>query len=225
MFDGHKLINRQDIAIGDGVSSENNIMETISFTRMDQGTAEEYVFLDRLAEEHRQAHLADNLIGLLKSMQGPTMGYLVDRFEHSLQTATRALRDEADEETVVAALLHDIGDVYAPDNHSAFAAAVLKPYVSERTHWVVKHHGLFQGYYFFHHLGLDRDGREQFRGHPISGLHGLLRALGPMRLRPRLRHPAAHGLRAHGVPDLCAQTTLRRLTQRLTARRTGRSAS
>ncbi len=141
-------------------------METIGFTRMDQGTAEEYVFLDRLGEEHKQMHLADNLIGLLKSMQGPTMGYRVDRYEHSLQTATRALRDEADEETVVAALLHDIGDVYAPDNHSAFAAAVLKPYVSERTHWVVKHHGLFQGYYFYHHLGRDRDGREQFRGHP-----------------------------------------------------------
>ena len=141
-------------------------METVNFTRMDQGTVEEYVFLDRLEEAHKQAHLVDDLLALLKSLAGPTLGYRVDRYEHSLQSATRALRDQADEETVVAALLHDIGDVYAPDNHSAFAAAVLRPYVSERTHWVVKHHGLFQGYYFYHHLGRDRDAREQFRGHP-----------------------------------------------------------
>ena len=113
-------------------------METVSFTRMDQGTAEEYVFLDRVGEEHKQAHLADSLLGLLKSMQGPTFGYQVDRYEHSLQTATRALRDGADEEMVVAALLHDIGDALAPDNHSELAAAVLRPYVSERTWWVVK---------------------------------------------------------------------------------------
>ena len=108
-------------------------METVSFTRMDQGTEEEYVFLDRVGEEHKQAHLVDSLMGLLKSMQGPTFGYQVDRYEHSLQTATRALRDEADEDTIVAALLHDIGDVYAPDNHSAFAATVLQPYVSEES--------------------------------------------------------------------------------------------
>ena len=141
-------------------------MDTVSFTRMDQGTAEDYALLDRLEEEHKQAHLVDNLLALLKSLAGPTLGYRVDRYEHSLQSATRALRDGADEETVVAALLHDIGDLYAPDNHSAFAAVVLQPYVSERTHWVVKHHGLFQGYYFYHHLGRDRDAREQFRGHP-----------------------------------------------------------
>jgi predicted HD phosphohydrolase len=141
-------------------------METVSFTRMDQGTVEDYALLTRLAEEHKQATLADNVLGLLGSMRGPILGFQVDRYEHSLQTATRALRDGADEETVVAALLHDIGDAMAPDNHSEFAAAVLRPYVSERTWWVVKHHGLFQGYYFHHHLGRNRDAREQYRGHP-----------------------------------------------------------
>ena len=142
-------------------------MDRVSFTRMDQGTAEDYALIARLEEEHKQANdLADSVLGLLTSMKGPTFGFRIDRYDHSLQTATRALKDEADEDMVVAALLHDIGDVYAPDNHSEFAAAVLRPYVSEEAYWVVKHHGLFQGYYFYHFLGRDRDAREQFRGHP-----------------------------------------------------------
>ncbi len=141
-------------------------MRSVRFTRMDQGTAEEYAFLETQFTSHKQATLADNLLGLLKRMRGPKLGYKIDRYQHSLQSATRARRDGADEETVVMALLHDIGDVIAPDNHGAAAAAVLRPYVSEATHWVVKHHGLFQGYYYFHHVGRDRDARERYRGHP-----------------------------------------------------------
>jgi len=141
-------------------------MDMVSFTRMDQGTAEDYALIDRLEVANKHARLVDNLLDLLRSLAGPTLGYPIDRYQHSLQSATRALRDAADEETVVAALLHDIGDVHAPDNHSAIAAAVLRPYVSDRTHWVVNHHGLFQGSYYYHYLGRDRDGREQFRGHP-----------------------------------------------------------
>ena len=141
-------------------------MRRVSFTRMDQGTVEEYAFLETQFKGHKQATLADNLLGLLKRMRGPKLGYKIDRYEHSLQSATRARRDGADEETVVMALLHDIGDVIAPDNHSAAAAAVLRPYVSEATHWVVGHHGLFQGYYYAHHLGGDRNARERYRGHP-----------------------------------------------------------
>ena len=93
-------------------------------------------------------------------------GYKIDRLQHSLQVATRAYRDGADEETVVAALLHDIGDWLAPHNHSQVAAEILKPYVSDRTYWVIKHHGLFQSYYYEHHLGGDRNAREKYRGHP-----------------------------------------------------------
>ena len=141
-------------------------METVSFTRMADGTAEDYALLSRLEEEHKQASLASNLLDLLGRMRGPKLGYRIDRYEHSLQTATRALRDGADEEMVVAALLHDVGDVLAPDNHSAVAGAILRPYVSDRTHWVIQHHGLFQGYYYFHHVGGDRDLRERHAGHP-----------------------------------------------------------
>ena len=102
----------------------------------------------------------------MRLLEGDCGGFAVDRLEHCLQTATRALRDGRDEEYVVCALLHDIGDILGPQNHAEVGAVILKPFVSERNHWMVNHHGVFQGYYFFHHLGLDRDIREQFRGHP-----------------------------------------------------------
>lgn len=139
--------------------------ETVSFTRMDEGTYDDYQMLEeRFKACYEQA--PDNVLDALKKLKGDKLGYRVDRFEHSLQTATRAFRDGADEETVVAALLHDIGDLLAPENHGDLAAAVLKPYVSEATHWMIRHHPVFQGYYYYHHVGRDRDERERFRGHP-----------------------------------------------------------
>ena len=140
-------------------------MKTVGFTRMADGSAEEYAFLAPLYAATRQL-VPETLIGLLQRMRGDPLGYRVDRYTHSLQTATRALREGADEETVVCALLHDIGDVLAPDNHSEVGAAILRPYISERNHWVLKHHGLFQGYYYFHHHGGNRHAREQYRDHP-----------------------------------------------------------
>jgi len=141
-------------------------MEAVSFTRMDQGTEAEYAFLTQEAKDHKEQTLCDNVLGLLKMMQGPKLGYQIDRYQHSLQTATRAERDGADEETIVCALLHDIGDVVAPDNHSELAAAVLRPYVSDKNYWILKHHGVFQGYYYFDKVGLDRDARDRFRDSP-----------------------------------------------------------
>ena len=110
--------------------------------------------------------LPDRVLRHLTQLRGDFGGYPVDRLEHCLQTATRAYSDGRDEEYVVCALLHDIGDQLAPANHAEHAATILKPYVSDANHWMVEHHGIFQGYYFFHHLGLDRDMREKFRGHP-----------------------------------------------------------
>ncbi len=140
-------------------------METVSFTRMDQGSAEEYAFLDGLHDQVGEG-LADRVLDMLRALAGPKRGYQVDRYEHSLQTATRAQRDGADEECVVCALLHDIGDLLAPENHSQLAAAVLRPYVAQENHWVIAHHGIFQGYYYFHHLGRDREARERLADHP-----------------------------------------------------------
>jgi len=141
-------------------------MDQVEFTRMDQGTEEEYQFLDRLYRTF-SAELPDRVIAHLNLLKGDRLGYKIDRFQHSLQTASRAQRDGADEEMVVAALLHDIGDTISPDNHSELGASVLQPYVSAETHWIIKHHGLFQGYYYFHHCGGDRNAREIYRGHSM----------------------------------------------------------
>ena len=105
--------------------------------------------------------LPERVIKHLQILEGDYGGFPVDRYTHSLQTATRALRDGRDEEYVVCALLHDIGDTLGSFNHPDIAAAILKPFVSEENHWMVQHHGIFQGHYFFHHIGLDRDLREQ----------------------------------------------------------------
>ena len=101
----------------------------------------------------------------LRLLAGDCGGFPIDRLTHCLQTATRAFRDGQDEEYVVCALLHDIGDTLGAFNHPDIAAAILKPFVSEANHWMVEKHGIFQGYYFFHYLGMDRDMRETFRGH------------------------------------------------------------
>jgi len=141
-------------------------MDTVEFTRMDQGTQEEYRFLDRLYRTFG-AELPDRVIAHLNLLKGDRLGYKIDRFQHSLQTATRAQRDGANEEMVVGALLHDIGDTIAPENHSELGASVMQPYISAETHWIIKHHGLFQGYYYFHHCGGDRNARDRYRGHPM----------------------------------------------------------
>lgn len=139
--------------------------EIVDFIRMDQGTYEEYQLLERKYEPLINS-LPSEVIGALDRLAGDTMGYKIDRYQHSLQTATRAFRDSADEETVACALLHDIGDTLAPQNHAQLSAAILRPYISEENHWMVKHHAVFQGYYYYHHVGLDRMAREQYRGHP-----------------------------------------------------------
>jgi predicted HD phosphohydrolase len=113
-----------------------------------------------------QKELPNRIITHLKLLKGDCGGFAVDRLEHCLQTATRAHQAGEDEEYVVSALLHDIGDTLGPANHADVAAVIVKPYVSERNHWIVEKHGMFQGYYFFHFLGLDRNMRDQYRGHP-----------------------------------------------------------
>jgi predicted HD phosphohydrolase len=110
--------------------------------------------------------LPDRVLAHLSLLDGDYGGFPVDRLTHSLQTATLAHRDGRDEEYVVCALLHDIGDTLGSFNHPDIGAAILKPFVSEQNHWMVEKHGIFQGYYFFHHLGMNRDLREGFRGHP-----------------------------------------------------------
>jgi predicted HD phosphohydrolase len=135
-----------------------------AFHAMTEGTKEDW---DKIAlgAIELAAGLPDRVLADLRQLGGDYGGFAVDRLEHSLQTATRAYRADRDDEYVFCALIHDIGDLLGPLNHADVAAAVVKPFVSEQNHWMVEKHAIFQGYYFFHYLGLDRDLREQFRGH------------------------------------------------------------
>ncbi len=141
----------------------------VSFREMEDGTAADYELLDRYEREHA-AGLPERLLETLDRLTGSMGGYQVTRLEHSLQSATRARLDGAGIDWVVAALLHDIGDELAPYNHSELAASILQPYVPAEIHWVVRHHGLFQSYYYAHHLGGDRHARDRFADHPWSEL-------------------------------------------------------
>jgi predicted HD phosphohydrolase len=139
--------------------------ETVGFTRMIDGTREDYDLLAR-HEERQVAELPERVLALLRGLAESFGGYRVTRLEHSLQTATRALRDGADDDLVAAALLHDIGDTLAPENHAAIAAEILRPYLREDCVWIVEHHGVFQLKYYGQHVGADPDAREKHRGHP-----------------------------------------------------------
>ena len=140
-------------------------MQTVAFTQMKDGTAEDYQFLHVLENEYIQA-LPDGLLLALGRLGDSIQGYQVSRLEHSLQSATRAEADGADIEMVVAALLHDLGDELAPENHSQLAASIVRPYVRAEVTWIVEMHGLFQMKYYARHYGRDPDGHLAFKEHP-----------------------------------------------------------
>jgi predicted HD phosphohydrolase len=131
---------------------------------MKDGTREDYLLLDQ-SERNYAVGLPDRVLAALRKLDHSLEGYPVSRLSHSLQVATRAIEDNADEELVVAALIHDIGDELAPYNHAEFAAAILRPYVRPEVTWIVEQHGLFQTYYYVHHTGGDRHARERLKGH------------------------------------------------------------
>jgi predicted HD phosphohydrolase len=140
-------------------------IERARFTAMTEGTQADWDIIKNAAMAHSPQG-GRRVLDHLMLLDGDDGGFPVDRLTHSLQTATRAHRDGRPESYVVMALLHDIGDTLGAYNHPDIAAAILKPFVSEEEHWICANHGIFQGYYFFEYLGLDRDMREQFRGHP-----------------------------------------------------------
>lgn len=143
----------------------NQPIERTNFKSFVESTQEDWKLISANARDFNKG-LAKRVISHLKLLDGDFGGFPVDRLEHSLQTATRAHRDGRDEEYVVCALIHDIGDTLGSYNHPDIAAAILKPFVSEKNHWMVAHHGIFQGYYFFEHLGLDKNLRDQFKDNP-----------------------------------------------------------
>ena len=142
----------------------NEALPKVNFTRMADGTAADYALL----HQHETNYIRDlptRLVVALRELGSSFGGYQVSRLQHSLQAATRAEVAGEDDEMVAAALLHDVGDGLAPLAHSELAAAILRPYVSDKVYWIVKHHGVFQMYYYAHHLGGDRNAREKYRDH------------------------------------------------------------
>ncbi|GAA4496455.1 HD domain-containing protein [Gluconacetobacter tumulicola] len=135
------------------------------FRSFDEATAEDWKPIGEKFERFQQG-LVGEIVAALQALKHLDLGYPVDRYEHSLQTATRAFRAQADEETVVCALIHDIGDVLAPTNHGPFAATMIAPYVSPENAWLVHHHEEFQGYFYAQYFGGDRHARDAYRGHP-----------------------------------------------------------
>ncbi|RDC61217.1 hypothetical protein HME9302_02436 [Alteripontixanthobacter maritimus] len=147
----------QDIAHG--------AAERAKFREMKDGTAQDWAVIGGQYRAFAKG-LPDRVLTHLKILDGDFGGFPVHRLEHSLQTATRAHRDGRGEDYVVMALLHDIGDTLGSYNHPDVAAAIIKPFVSEELHWICQHHGAFQGYYFWHYIGMDKDARDEFRGSP-----------------------------------------------------------
>ena len=139
-------------------------MKKVKFTEMKKGSKEDYLLLNKLEKKFIEG-TADRVLKTMQGLTSSLVGYQINRLEHSLQTATRALKEKASDEMIVAALLHDIGDEIAPLNHSELAASVLKPYVSEKTRWIIEKHGLFQSYYYNHHYQQDRNLRDKYIGH------------------------------------------------------------
>lgn len=140
-------------------------MEQVKFTAMKDGDKEDYDFLGQHELDYAKG-TADRLLRALEALDESLSGYQVTRLEHSLQAATRAWRDGADEDWIVSALLHDVGDIFAPYNHDEYAAAILRPFVREQCAWVVEKHGDFQLVYFGHHVGADPEKRRAHAGHP-----------------------------------------------------------
>ncbi len=140
----------------------SEIAERATFTEMTEGTQEDWMKIGAAAIEAR-AGLAGRVLDHMLLLKDDYGGFPVDRLEHCLQTATLAEQDGMDEEYIVCALLHDIGDTLGSYNHADVAAVILEPFVSEANHWMVKHHGILQGYYFFHYIGLDRNARDAYK--------------------------------------------------------------
>lgn len=140
-------------------------MDKVEFIRMKDGTRDEYHFLEKLERDFNQG-LPDRILGALNGLSSTLSGYKVDRLQHSLQAAARAQADGADDEMIVGALIHDLGDFLAPYNHSQFAASIIRPYVRGEVTWILHHHGLFQNFYYAHYFGGDRNERDRYMGHP-----------------------------------------------------------
>lgn len=132
---------------------------------MDVSTQEQWSeIIDRTIEA--QPRVARQILAMVKGLSDISDGFSVDQLQHALQTATRAERDGADEQVIVASLLHDVGKLISVPNHPKIAAEILRPYVRDEVYCMVAFHQDFQGRYYYEYLGMDPNLRDQHRGQP-----------------------------------------------------------
>ncbi|EBA18659.1 hypothetical protein RSK20926_13089 [Roseobacter sp. SK209-2-6] len=136
-----------------------------NWTSFTEATPEDWAAVEKYEEDYNAA-LPERILDAIRSLDEDWTPYPVNRYQHSLQAATRAHADGAEDEIVVAALVHDVGDILSPYNHGELSAAMMKPYVSEKCYWILKHHCVFQGFYYNHHFGGDRNARDKYRDSP-----------------------------------------------------------
>ncbi|WP_027244530.1 HD domain-containing protein [Leisingera daeponensis] len=136
-----------------------------TWTSFTEATPEDWAAVEKYEEAYNAA-LPERILAAVRSLDEDWTPYPVNRYQHSLQAATRAWEDGAEDEIIVAALVHDVGDILSPYNHGELSAAMMKPYVSEKTYWILKHHCVFQGFYYNHHFGGDRNARDKYRDSP-----------------------------------------------------------
>ena len=160
-----ETMSKQKKTISENNQLSQTTLDSPTFKSLSQSTKKDWHGIIAKQKNHFET-LPDRILEHLNLLDGDYAGFPVDRLQHSLQTADLAAQDGKDDEYVVCALLHDIGDNLGPVNHPDIAAAILYPFVNEANHWMVKHHGIFQGYNFFHHLGMDRNMRDQYKGSP-----------------------------------------------------------
>jgi predicted HD phosphohydrolase len=139
-------------------------MEKMHFSRMDEGTDEDFAIL-KLVHEQTLHDLPGRLFGMLHDLANDT-AYNITRYEHCLQSATRAMKDGKDEEYIAVALLHDICEPLGPFNHGEVIGSILRPFISRNNYWMLVNHGLFQTYFYARHLGLDPNARDKFKDDP-----------------------------------------------------------
>ncbi len=138
---------------------------TVSFSNLRDGSVEDFEIIAK-NDELTALELPDRIIEHLRAQSFDDGAYKIDRLQHVLQAATRAERDGADDDWIVCALIHDIGDILAPYTHGDLAAEILRPFVRDEVVWVTRHHPTFQKFY---NKALDeeqRQSREQFKDHP-----------------------------------------------------------
>ncbi len=134
---------------------------------LDDYRAEDWKILNRQRKQYHDEQMVDQILRILTCQKDdPGYVYTVNNYYHCLQTATRMFRDERPEEDVVVGLFHDIGFITCNETHGEFAAALLRPYISEKNHWMLIRHAIFQQYHCYELDGCDRHERDQWKDHP-----------------------------------------------------------